>query len=85
MQGPGWALLGADLGFSTCGLPGSAQALGKPRPTGSTATLSRCLGFVIQQLTSGLPSSDCHQRMAVGSPAPTEPGEEVAERPTGSK
>ena len=66
MQGLGWALLGADLGFFTRGSPGSAQALGKPRPAGSTATLSRCLGFVIQQSTSGLSSSDCHQRMAAG-------------------
>lgn len=32
MQGPGWALLGADLGFFTRGSPGSAQVLGKPRP-----------------------------------------------------
>lgn len=93
MQGLGWALLGADLGFFTRGYPGSGAGEASPyRFHYHPLPVPRVLYSTVNKWPAQLRLPPVHGHgwverwtKASGSPAPTEPGEGVTERPTGSK
>lgn len=94
MQGPGWALLGADLGLFTRG------RLALPRPGEAPLHWLHCHPLPAPRVLYStvnkwpaqlrLPSVHGHRWVerwtkASGSPAPTEPGKGGPGRPTCSK
>lgn len=94
MQGPGWPLLGADLGLFTRGSPCSAQARGSPAPLVPLppSPCASVLYSTVSKWPAQLRLPPAHGRRwverwtkASGSPALTEPRKGGPGRPTGSK